>query len=187
MKEISQRIYISNNRIPLEPTEERFRIAESVKNSSTPTILPENPNRIDENTLHLKSSIAHINFPIPIVVEETKKKKSKSARIPDSPSGNNGSTEKHFSPKQLLQLFHKPHDELPSDEEDILMKRWKLRGKLEEIDDNIDKAPKEEEQESWNSVIETRSRHLFREMGPEDLRFTAEFREGARIETLTDL
>ncbi|CAJ0846171.1 12973_t:CDS:2, partial [Entrophospora sp. SA101] len=54
---------IINNRIPREPTEEWLRIVELVKNSSAPTILPENPNRTDENTLHLESSVAPINIP----------------------------------------------------------------------------------------------------------------------------
>ncbi|CAJ0762087.1 11171_t:CDS:1, partial [Entrophospora sp. SA101] len=35
---------IINNRIPREPTEEWLRIVGLVKNSSAPTILPENPN-----------------------------------------------------------------------------------------------------------------------------------------------
>ncbi|CAJ0756922.1 11922_t:CDS:2, partial [Entrophospora sp. SA101] len=58
---------IINNRIPREPTEEWLHIVELVKNSSAPTILPENPNRTDENTLHLESSVAPINLPVPVV------------------------------------------------------------------------------------------------------------------------
>ncbi|CAH1768630.1 3797_t:CDS:1, partial [Entrophospora sp. SA101] len=84
---------IINNRIPREPTEEWLRIVELVKNSSAPTILPENPNRTDENTLHLESSVAPINIPVSVVVEDTKKK-SKSVRISDPSSDRKKSTER---------------------------------------------------------------------------------------------